>query len=311
VSPSRNVFATKWSKRLANSAEWHKCQEYEDLAAASFDARAGDARVGQRTLAGAGLSMAEGEPYVSAAFEWRAAPVGRVLVSAAVAAIAPHFFSTCDASPPGVHQPDYEAVARSLDVEARQVVHVRQIHGRDVFIVRDGAAVDPDTAADAVVSFDPTRAILVRVADCVPVLLADRHRRVVAAVHAGWRGTAAGVVGAAVDVIAAAGVPASDLVAAIGPSIGPCCYQVDAAVYAGFVRHGPRGEDWFTPDGPNRWRLDLWRANLAQLEAAGVPPGSISAASACTADDPELWYSHRRQGAAAGRMIAAIRLDGV
>jgi YfiH family protein len=252
--------------------------------------------------------MPEVQPRVTPDFEWQTTAVGRALLSTTLAPIASHVFSSRDASPPGVHQPDYDAVARSLGVDTAQVVRVRQVHGREVLIVREGEALDAEAAADAVVSFDPERAVLVRVADCVPILLADRHRRVVAAVHAGWRGTAAGVVSAAIEAIEAAGIPASDLVAAIGPSIGPCCYQVDATVRGDFARRWAKSDDWFTPDGPDRWRLDLWRANRAQLEEAGVPTGAISVASACTADAPNLWYSHRRQGAAAGRMVAAIRL---
>lgn len=252
--------------------------------------------------------MAEVHPQVAPAFEWQTTPVGRTLRSTSLARVALHLFSSRDASPPGVHQPDYDAVARCLGVETDQVVRVRQVHGRDVLIVRSGEALDGEAAADAVVSFDPARAVLVRVADCVPILLADRHRRVVSAVHAGWRGTTAGVVMAAIEAIESAGVPASDLVAAIGPSIGPCCYQVDATVRADFVRRWARSDDWFTPDGADHWRLDLWRANRAQLEDAGVAAEAIEVASACTADAPNLWYSHRRQGAAAGRMVAAIRL---
>lgn len=254
--------------------------------------------------------MAEMQPQVAPEFEWQTTPVGRTIRSTALARIAPHLFSSRDGSPPGVHQPDYEAVARCFGVDATRVVHVRQVHGRDVVTVRQGEVCDPVTAADAVVSFDPSRAVLVRVADCVPILLADRHCRVVAAVHAGWRGTAAGVVSAAVEAIESAGIPASDLVGAIGPSIGPCCYQVDATVRADFARRWTKSDDWFTPDGTERWRLDLWRANRAQLEAAGLPADAIAIASACTADAPTLWYSHRRQGASAGRMVAAIRLAG-
>jgi YfiH family protein len=138
--------------------------------------------------------------------------------------------------------------------------------------------------------------------------LADRRHRVVAAVHAGWRGTSVGVVAAAIDVLTRLGVPATDLVAAIGPSIGPCCYQVDAAVREAFAARHAASDDWFADDGPARWRLDLRRANRAQLVAAGVPAASVLCADACTADGPADWHSHRREGEAAGRMVAAIRL---
>lgn len=252
--------------------------------------------------------MAELTPYVSPGFEWRRSPAGRTLVSLILDDVAPHLFSTRDVSPPDLGQPDYGALAASFGVAESAVVRVRQVHGCGVLIVKPGDVTDTQADADAVVSLDPSLVVSVRVADCVPILLADRRRRVVAAVHAGWRGTAAGVVTAALEAVRASGVPASDLVAAIGPSIGPCCYQVDAAVRDDFLRHHAGAGEWFTPDGSGRWRLDLWSANVAQLRAGGVPVSSIARAALCTADDPGPWYSHRREGAAAGRMVAAIRL---
>jgi YfiH family protein len=129
----------------------------------------------------------------------------------------------------------------------------------------------------------------------------------VAAVHAGWRGTAAGVARAAVECLGAQDVPPSALVAAIGPSIGPCCYQVDAKVRDAMIANHPNAPTWFAADGLGHWRLDLWRANHDQLEASGVPAAAISCAGLCTVDDADDWYSFRREGAGAGRMVAAIR----
>jgi YfiH family protein len=252
--------------------------------------------------------MAEVTPAVTSGFEWRQTPAGRVLVSAALERVAPHLFSTRDVAAAGGREPDYDAIAASLAVDAADVVRIHQVHGRDVLVVREGEPTGLLAAADAVVTLDSARVVSVRVADCVPILLADRHRRVVAAVHAGWRGTAAGVVSAAVAAIEASGVPASDLIAAIGPSIGPCCYQVDGTVRDQFLASHPDAGRWFAADGEDRWRLDLRQANRAQLEACGLQATDVHDASACTADAPDLWHSHRRQGAAAGRMVAAIGL---
>jgi hypothetical protein len=203
---------------------------------------------------------------------------------------------------------DYGRVAACFDLDADCVVRVRQAHGRDVCVVRPDVPVAPAQNADAIVSLDPARVISVRVADCVPVLIADRGSRLVAAVHAGWRGMAAGAIGAALAAIAREGVAPADLVCAIGPAIGPCCFQVDEVVRHRFRDGPPASDAWFADDGPGHWRLDLWRAAAEQLRAAGVPGDAVHAARRCTADDPVAWYSHRRDGGGTGRMVAAIRL---
>lgn len=244
---------------------------------------------------------------VSPAFELHATPRGRVLRASLLSETAVHCFTTRDVTPAGVHQPGYDEVGEALGISADCVARVRQVHGRDVLVItsRDGCPADAE--ADAIVTTVPGQAVSVRVADCVPILMADRRKRAAAAVHAGWRGTASGVVAATVETLARLGVPASDLVVAIGPSVGPCCYQVDTAVRDSFKAGHSHPDAWFRPDG-DRWRLDLWRANRDQLETCGVPASAIVVASACTMDGPDLWFSHRREGAAAGRMVAAIRL---
>ncbi len=253
--------------------------------------------------------MAEGMPAVASGFEWRTAPGGRVLVSTALAAIAPHVFTTRGIGPDPA-QPDYDAIGAHLGLAARDILRVRQVHGRVVIVAgADTAGESVVGDADAIVTTGGGRAVSVRIADCVPILIADRGHRVVAAVHAGWRGTAAGIAGAAVEAIERLGVPASDIVAAIGPSIGPCCYQVDAAVRDRFLATGSGADGWFTADGADRWRLDLWSANRAQLEAAGVPSYAIGVAETCTAHNLSTWHSFRGEGAGAGRMVAAIRLS--
>lgn len=203
---------------------------------------------------------------------------------------------------------DYARLGLALDLAVDRIVRVRQVHGRDVLVVRPGDRPPAETVADAVVCLAPGMAASVRIADCVPILIADADHRVVAAVHAGWRGTCAGVVGAAVRAIAEEGIPAADLIAAIGPAIGACCYQVDDRVRTTFLGMTPDAVAWFTEDGPGRWRLDLWQANADQLEDAGLPPASIHRSGVCTADHPESCFSHRREGSGAGRMVAAIAL---
>lgn len=247
---------------------------------------------------------------VASGFRWVEGPAGRALVSDALTPYAPHAFTTRDLKfRDGSAVGDLQRVAQALSVEAERVVRVSQVHGRAVITVAPDVAVPPSTLADAVLSVDPSRAILIFVADCVPVLLADRQGRVVAAIHAGWRGTSERVSAATVDAIRAIGVAPSDLVAVIGPSVGPCCYQVDRPVREAFLAVDPGAARWFVEDGPTRWRLDLWRANAEQLVDAGLSAEAVQAARYCTIDHPRDCYSYRREGVGAGRMAAAIRLD--
>jgi YfiH family protein len=254
-------------------------------------------------------------PRVAPGFTWSASEVGRTLQSSDLAQVASHAFTTRDVTFRDDSAGDAGGrLAATLGVSADRLIGVTQVHGRAVRLVTAaGAAAEPGETverADAIVSTDPRCAIVVRAADCVPILLADRQRRLVAAVHAGWRGTCAGVTTAVLEAIQELGVSPADLVVAIGPSIGPCCYQVDGRVRTAFLGMTPDAVAWFTEDGLERWKLDLWQANADQLEAGGVPASAIHVCRLCTADHLETCFSYRREGVGTGRLAAAIRLDG-
>lgn len=239
-------------------------------------------------------------------FRFEESAAGRVIVSRPLGLYADHLFTTRQLQ---FREPtldcDYDRLADAFSSRGA-VVRVRQVHGRAVLLMRPGQDVADISDADAIVSTDPDRVISVRVADCVPILIADRQGRAVAAIHAGWRGTAAGVVDETMDVLAGLGVSAADLVAAVGPSIGPCCYQVDETVRHAFAP--VERSLGFAADGPGHWRLDLAAVNRGRLLDRGVPPDAVSLSGECTSHGVEHWHSFRRDGAIAGRMAAAIRL---
>lgn len=179
---------------------------------------------------------------------------------------------------------------------------VRQVHGARV--LRADRPCDPGEEADAVVSTAAGVAACVSVADCVPILLADPESGAVAAVHAGWRGTLARVAAAAVDALEReAGAPPARLLAAIGPSIGPCCYEVSDDVARQFA---DRWSAAAPAAGAGRPHVDLWAANGAVLAEAGVDPRRTHLLGRCTSCERELFFSHRRDAGRTGRQMAFI-----
>lgn len=182
------------------------------------------------------------------------------------------------------------------------IARATQVHGTAVLEANrapaEGAVVLLGEG-DILVTATPRVALVVQTADCVPVLLVSRGA--VAAVHAGWRGTALGATTAAVrDLRSRYGVDPETLSAHIGPSIGTCCYEVGGDVGAQFA-----GE-FLRRDCGGKFRLDLRAANRSQLEAAGVPPGNIDTVPLCTMCGGEDLASYRRDGRNAGRMIAIV-----
>ncbi len=183
-------------------------------------------------------------------------------------------------------------------------VRPRQLHGRVVARVGDGGRAEPPEA-DAIVSL--ANAVAVVTADCVPVLLAVHSGAGVAAVHAGWRGLASGVVAAGARALREAA--AGELVAALGPHIGVCCYEVDAPVLDALrPRFAEQLDAARVPTRPGHQRLDLGRLARSELERAGVAARQIGTAqAACTYCDPRRFHSYRRDGPASGRLVHWIR----
>ena len=183
----------------------------------------------------------------------------------------------------------------------------RQVHGARV-VDAEACAGQRAAEADAVVAATPGCGVGVVTADCVPVLAGAAGGAAVAAIHAGWRGLAAGVVEAGIAALHRA-APGQPLVVAIGPHIGACCYEVDAPVLDALrARHAAALEPALAVTRPGHWKLDLGALVVAALEVAGVEPAAIGTLErACTACDPVRFHSYRRDGARSGRLVHWIR----
>ncbi|MFN7021271.1 MAG: peptidoglycan editing factor PgeF [Phycisphaerales bacterium] len=206
---------------------------------------------------------------------------------------------------------NFEVLMAAANLSGRELVQVHQVHGAKVHVVHRGErshAGDHDTKADAIVTDDPERAAAVRVADCAPVLLSTADGRVVAAVHAGWRGVVGGVVVNAVEAMCRL-APAADLagfVAAIGPCIGRDAFEVGPEVAAEFLRVFGPGTPHVRPGEGDRSLVDLKGALAEQLERAGLDRSRIDVLPHCTASDGAMFFSHRRDRGLTGRMAAII-----
>ena len=178
-------------------------------------------------------------------------------------------------------------------------VWLRQVHGTAVV---DAATIPPGATPEADASFsrEPGIVCAVMAGDCMPVLLAARDGSVVAAAHAGWRGLCTGVIESTIEAMAVHG---RDVLAYLGPAIGPQAYEVGAEVRAAFVGKDVAAAGAFVPTRPGHWRLDLYAIARQRLAAIGVE--SVSGGTHCTWSEPGLFYSYRRDKAAE-RMAGCI-----
>jgi YfiH family protein len=217
----------------------------------------------------------------------------------------------------------------ALDATDVTLISLNQIHS-DVIHVFNTAPNEP-CKGDASITNRPGLLLGVQTADCVPILLVDPRKRTVAAIHAGWRGTLARIAIKAIGQMQMHfGTNPADLLASIGPSIGPCCYEVGTEVAIQFLSQFAEAPDWFdefrTGDEPNpvQWlnmmppghqpppknvHLDLKKANRAQLLALGLRPQNIFVSDLCTACHLDLLFSYRKQGPQSGRLLSVVGIS--
>jgi polyphenol oxidase len=203
-------------------------------------------------------------------------------------------------------------LARAFGTKLEKLVTVSQVHGTDLLVIDTP---NPDYThfqkleCDGIITNLPGIMIGVCVADCFPLLLLDPVRKIVAALHAGWKGTAGGIavkgVEALVDLF---GSDPSGLLAAVGPGIGPCCYEVDGPVRDEFVKGRGRWEEHAVETGAGKWRLDLSLANVQQLLDAGIPRDNIETTEQCVSCQKSTFFSYRRDKGETGRQMGFIML---
>lgn len=206
-------------------------------------------------------------------------------------------------------------LAEAVGFQAGQWITAQQVHSARITLVGQAecgrGALDkisriPNT--DALVTAEEDVCLMVLSADCVPVLLYDPEKRVAAAIHAGWRGTAAQIVRQTIEFMHEKwGCSPVHIRAGIGPSIGPCCFETGEEVAQVFTALFPDHPEICRPGRKEgKFQVNLWETNRLTLQQAGVLPGHIEVAGMCTVCHPDHFFSYRRDGQAAGRFGAGI-----
>jgi len=216
-------------------------------------------------------------------------------------------FSLASGDDPRAVRTNLERAAAHLGVAAERIYFLCQVHGSDHRVV-DGGQPPAEVQrweGDIALSRTPELACGVRTADCAAVLLADRRSGAVAAIHSGWRSTVQSVVSAGLAALGELSGGPLEPVAAIGPHIEACCFEVGEDVAARLAAASPAGEA-VVDRRPAKPHVDLRRIIAAQLEQSGVPAEAIDHVRGCTVCQPERFHSYRRDGQRGGRMLAAI-----
>lgn len=230
---------------------------------------------------------------------------------AAHAGGAEHFFGTRLSAIPVTPGRASEHEAGRQGHRAPVILSVKQVHGTDALVVdrpvRPGEMFEGGW--DALVTDQPGLMVTVRTADCVPVLLHDPVRRVVVAIHAGWRGAVAGIVPKTVALLVSRfGVTVKDVRMAIGPSAGPCCYEVDEPVLTRLRDVFPEWRSVVSPVNPQKAHLNLRAFVRRQALAEGLDEARIATVDACTICQPDTFHSYRREGVVKATMVSGIAL---
>ncbi len=214
---------------------------------------------------------------------------------------------------PAAVSENFRRMGQALGMSPENMVVSAQTHTTNIYNVTDadrGRGVTRErgyTDIDGLITDRPGILLCTQYADCVPLFFADPVKRVVATSHAGWRGTAAGIARATVQrMVSDYGCQPENIVAAIGPSIGRCCFEVDTPVYEAFTKVEVFDGDCFVAKPHDKYHIDLWEVNRRFLLSSGVKADNITVTDLCTRCHPDIFWSHRATGGQRGSLAAFI-----
>lgn len=209
---------------------------------------------------------------------------------------------------------NFRRLGEALNIDALHGAYTKQVHGVYVRTVTADERISPvDPApcdADGLVTNVPGLPVFCFIADCVPVLLADEVHGVVGAIHCGWRSSVDDILSVAVEKMCALGAVRADIHAALGPSIGKCCFETDSDVPDALRRYlGADAEEFIFPDGNGKFHVDLRAANVRRLVQLGLSEENIAVSDICTHCNHDEFWSHRYvSGGERGSQCAVICL---
>ena len=220
-------------------------------------------------------------------------------------------FSLQEGDREGLVSRNWEIVASSFGLSVEQFFVASQVHSDGILVIDGGSGTAHNKSSDfdAIISDRSNLAIGILTADCVPVFLVDRKKRVIGVVHAGWKGTSLKIAAKAVDTfVKRFSSSTTDIIAVIGPAIGCCCYQVDGVVFEAMRGDESRGSFFSECNEKGKWMFDLPLANRLQIQNTGVPSDNISLTGICTSCHVDDFFSHRRKTGKTGRQLSFIML---
>jgi polyphenol oxidase len=209
---------------------------------------------------------------------------------------------------------NWHRLATAFAIPMDQFLTLNQVHGNDIFIIKpfgDYYSANDALNYDAIVTSRTNLAVCIKTADCVPVFIVDRIKKIIAVVHAGWKGTALEISARVVRLLLEKyGSSPGDILTAIGPSIGQCCFEVDTSAANAFFEQKNNQAFLFPGARPNKWMLDLAEANRRQILNCGIPEANIDVSDLCTFCRQDLFFSHRGSGGITGRQVNFMMIKG-